>query len=193
MFIWAMLNKIALFFPRCIVVVMSTVLLYSVNAHAVEFQVIGNVHKGTCEFIMPSQEVILSQPVMISDVTATAHEKTNTKAFTIKYNCSEFDFTEGSAPYQMQISAGSGTVVTVDNKISPVVNKTNAAFILSYCHKSVAGCELVDVYAKKSLPFDVSFNGQSENNFEVSVVKLNSDSLNPGELIAAVDVLLIQP
>ncbi|EFB70891.1 P pilus assembly protein, pilin FimA [Providencia rustigianii] len=162
------------------------------NSQAAEMQVIGNVIKGTCVVSVDKMEVQF-KPIFIPNVKEDINDKTFLKPFSLRYTCSEFDLSTGSAPYLMKVAASTGTSVDPSNKIYPTTNNTKAAFVLRKCDSSKANCNIVDINGGGVIPFQVTANASLESHFEVSVVQLGTSRPTPGELVAAVDITLLQP
>ncbi|ELX8379866.1 fimbrial protein [Providencia vermicola] len=163
------------------------------SVQAVEMKVIGKVIKGTCVVDVDSMEVKFNQPIFIPEVKEDINDKTFLKPFSLKYNCSGFDLSTGTAPYLMKITASTGTSIDTSNKIYPTTNNTKAAFVLKKCDDSKANCNIVDINGGGVVPFQVTENASLESHFEVSVVQLGASKPTPGELVAAVDITLLQP
>lgn len=182
-------NKNKLFFFLAAI----NLFIFSNNARAVEFEIIGNVIKGTCEVSVDNMEVKFSSPIFIPDVKSDINDRTFVKPFSLKYKCAEFDLSTGTAPYTMEIAASSGTSVDQSNKIYPTINNTKAAFVLRKCDDNKANCNIVDINGGGRIPFQVTANSDLESHFEVSIVQLGTNQAMPGELVAAVDITLLQP
>ncbi|MEX6383338.1 hypothetical protein AB6F61_10295 [Providencia hangzhouensis] len=93
----------------------------------------------------------------------------------------------------MKITPGIGTLVDNSNKIYPTNNITGAAFVLKNCDENKLNCKVVNLNAGGEISFDVTANSQLENHFEVNVVQLGTTQPIPGELVASVDIVLLQP
>ncbi|MEX9754416.1 fimbrial protein [Providencia vermicola] len=160
-----------------------------------QFEVKGNIIKGSCAVSASSMTVEFPMAIQTNSVKSELDDKTHVQPFELKYTCDSFDLSgNAGAPYNMVISLGTGTSVTQNNKIYPTNNVTNGAFVLYHCDESKQNCQIVDINSGGLVPFTVKANGESLRNFEVAVVKLDAaNSLVPGPLLSAVDIVLEQP
>lgn len=187
-----LINLISLGFKYSFTVVMGSI-IYLNSANALELQVIGNVTKGTCTVSASSLTVIFAKPLQIRDIKSDIADKTYVKPFSLEYTCADFDVAAGAGEYAMNIKVAAGTTVDANNKIYPITNNTNAAFVLSNCDSNKQNCRIFDFNNGGNLPLRISENGKQETNFEVSVIQLGNNTPKPGELVAAIDITLVQP
>ncbi len=179
----------------CTFIISSIILFVSYvgNIKAVELSILGNVSKGTCSASLNDMKIVFEKPLFIPNIKENVEDKTYVKPFSLKYKCSDFDFSSSTGNYLMKIVPGNGTLVDENNKIYPTSNVTNAAFVLRSCDSNKSNCKIVNLRNGGELPFDVIVNGDLEHHFEVSVVQLGATSLKSGELVVAVDVNFLQP
>ncbi len=163
------------------------------RASALDIEVIGNVSKGTCEVSYESMTVKFDKPLLTPQIKPNVDDETYVKPFSLKYSCTDFNLSDGPAPFKMKITPGIGTLVDNSNKIYPTNNITGAAFVLKNCDENKLNCKVVNLNAGGEISFDVTANSQLENHFEVNVVQLGTTQPIPGELVASVDIVLLQP
>lgn len=188
-----LINKKAIWAVSRSISLATCMLLLTKTALAVDFEVRGNVSKGTCEVSYTSMEVRFDTPILIPQLKQDVNDKTYVKPFSLEYSCADFDLSGGPAPFKMKITAGTGTSVDPNNKLYPTHNVTGAAFVLESCDENKRNCKIVDLNAGGDIDFNVTANSKLENNFEVNIVQLGSNTPVPGELVASVDITLLQP
>lgn len=159
------------------------------NRHAV-LTVKGVASKGSCAFLLSEQVVKFSQPFLTESIGEIGAIEENKMPFSISYLCQDYD--ENDSPdMSITIKAAAGTDIK-NNKIAPVNNLTNAAFVLYDCN-NVNACSLINFTSDLGTIYFKSENGRKDKNFQVEVVKLNALPVQSGDLQAIVTLTLIQP
>ncbi|MEQ4673629.1 fimbrial protein [Providencia vermicola] len=157
----------------------------------VDLIVKGKVSKGTCSFAFSSKVVEFSKPLVSTEIGSLGDKNTPTEPFTISYNCQ--DYTDEVIPdLQVEIKSD-GNSNTVNGKLYPKDNVTNAAFSLYQCDFSNTNCQLINFQnSADTVSFPVQ-NGENDKYFEARVVKLNELAINSGKLNASVVFTFVQP
>lgn len=162
-------------------------------SQSVDFEVTGKVIQGTCSFLTSDMEVKFDNALMTANIKEDINDRTYVKPFSLKYSCSDFNFSSGSASYVMKLAGSAGVSIDPENKIYPTSNLTKAAFILKSCDFNKNNCKVVDFNNGGLVSLSIPSNSDFEENFEVSVVKLAGETLKAGDLVVAVDVTFLQP
>ncbi len=163
------------------------------TAQAETLTVTGKFVKGSCSVITPVQTVLFPNGIEIQQLKSDPTDTTYTAPFTFKYKCSEFDMASAPQTVVIKITPVNGSVVNTDNKIYPSQNTQNAGFVLRNCDNSKQNCNLVAFEPVGEVPFTASINGEMESYFEAGVVKLTDQQAKAGELVASIDLTLLQP
>ncbi|QIG04342.1 fimbrial protein [Proteus sp. ZN5] len=164
----------------------------NVNA-STDLEIIGNISKGTCTISAPTQDVIFKKNIITHELKEDVGDKSFTTPFTFKYHCQDFEISEPLQMLAIKITPSNGTTINSNNIIYPTTNTVNAGFILRSCDSNKKNCHPLLFSPHANVPFEVVSNGELESQFEVSVVKIDSNPAKAGELIASVDLTLIQP
>lgn len=151
----------------------------------------GKVSKGTCSFAFSNKVVEFTKPLVSADIGDVMDATTPTEPFTIQYICQ--DYTDDVIPdLQVSIKAD-GNSNTLNEKLFPKNNITNAAFTLSQCNIVNTDCSLVDFFNNNTeIDFPVH-NGENEKYFQAKVVKLYGSPIKSGKLSASVIFSFVQP
>lgn len=173
---------------------LAVILIFTVSTVRAEMLTVsGKFVKGSCSVIAPEQTVLFPGGIEIQQLKSDPSDTTYTAPFTFKYRCSEFDVSSSPQSVVISITPVNGSVVNSDNKIYPSKNTQNAGFILRNCDNTKQNCHLVTFAPSGKVPFIVTMNGEMESYFEASVVKLTDQQAKAGELVASVDMTLLQP
>lgn len=159
------------------------------------FTVSGTITRGSCVVNMPDTDVVFTTPAETQRLTTNTGDTTYTTPFTFRYTCSGFDTSSGPSVGQMiKITPANGTRINSDNKIFPDADVQNAGFVLRQCGGNETDCRIVSFTSSVAeVPAVVTHNGDLETQFEVSIVKISEQPAQSGNLVAAVDLTLIQP
>lgn len=155
--------------------------------------VTGKFVKGSCSVVTPVQTVLFPGGIEIQQLKSDPSDTTYTAPFTFKYKCSEFDMSSSPEAVVISITPVNGSVVNSDNKIYPSQNTQNAGFVLRNCDDTKQNCNQVIFEPAGKIPFIVTMNGEMESYFQASVVKLTDQQAKAGDLVASVDMTLLQP
>lgn len=180
----------------CTQVMLFTVLSLSLPGmlRAETFTVTGTITRGSCVVDMPDRDVLFTGQIETQNLKTDTSDTTYTVPFTFRYTCSGFDTSSGLPVQIIKITPANGTRVSADNKIFPDADLQNAGFVLRHCSQDKTGCQIVPFSSSVAgIPSVVTHNGELETQFEVSIVKINELPARSGNLVAAVDLTLIQP
>ncbi|GAA0341307.1 fimbrial protein [Morganella psychrotolerans] len=162
--------------------------------HAETFTVTGTITRGSCVVNMADKEVLFTELVETRRLKTDTSDTTYTVPFTFRYACSGFDVSSGKPVQMIKITPANGTRISTDNKIFPDSNQQNAGFVLRQCNQDKTGCQLVTFPSSVAgVSSVVTHNGELETQFEVSIVKISELPAQSGDLVAAIDLTLIQP
>lgn len=151
----------------------------------------GKVSKGTCSFAFSNKVVEFSKPLVSADIGDITDKNTPFEPFSIQYICQ--DYSDDILP-ELEVSIrADGNSSTLNSKLYPKNNVTNAAFALSECHINNSNCSLIDFqHNDGNISFPVK-NGENEKFFEARVVRLNEAPIQSGKLSASVIFSFVQP
>lgn len=179
----------------------SRVMIFSVlslsltgTLRAETFTVTGTITRGSCVVDMPDRDVLFTELIEVQKLKTDTSDTTYTVPFSFRYTCSGFDTSSGQPVQMIKITPANGSRVSTDNKIFPDPDLQNAGFVLRHCNPDKTGCQPVSFSSSAAVVSSaVTQNGELETQFEVSIVKINEQQARSGNLVAAVDLTLIQP
>lgn len=158
------------------------------------FTITGTITRGSCVVDTQDKDILFAGLIETQKLKADTGDTTYTAPFTFRYSCSGFDTSSGQSVQMIKITPANGTRVSDDNKIFPDADLQNAGFILRHCGQDGTGCQVVRFSSSVAeISSVVTQNGELEVQFEASIVKISEQPAKSGDLVAAVDLTLLQP